>query len=408
MQSNDNLENFIRQQVQLANIEFVESDWLKLEQQLNQELPRGGFISSVLKKFWYVILVLVLLPFGWFTFGRFAEPVTEVNGMLLGKVIHDNEPDQINNSQIGLTAETNEPEQENNSIQLVSDKSDEIIISETGKQFTSAGTLTTSSVNHSLANTDQNIGYVVTENGVKSGILDFKLHFLFAIPPAFSISNPDISINYDAEPAEIIPPKKSTKRLISVGIGYSPDFSTVGNSGFVSPGTRWTIVGEVAVFNRLLINTGVVWVNNKYEAYGEDYHAPSRYWKKGIVANEAYGECKMIDIPLNLRYNFFVKGKNQLFASAGASTYFVLKEDYYFHYDIEDPDLPEHWGTDEMTAYPFAILNFSLGFQHDLSAKSSFQVEPFVKIPTTGIGWGNVDLNTIGIYFMYKYKIGNQ
>ncbi len=98
-------------------------------------------------------------------------------------------------------------------------------------------------------------------------------------------------------------------------------------------------------------------VYNKYEAYGEDYHAPSRYWKKGIVADEAYGECKMIDIPLNLRYNVITNAKHKVFVSAGASTYFVLKEDYYFHYENEDPELPDHWGTEKTTVYPFGIIN---------------------------------------------------
>ena len=162
---------------------------------------------------------------------------------------------------------------------------------------------------------------------------------------------------------------------------------------------------EYAFMKRLAINTGIVLVDNKYEAYGEDYHAPARYWKNGIVADEAYGECQMIDIPLNLRYNFVRNGKHYAFINAGMSTYFVTKEDYYFHYEQDDPDLPMHWGTDKTTIYPFGIVNFSLGYELELTPKSGFQIEPFIKIPTKGIGWGNVDLHTMGVYFMYKYKL---
>lgn len=154
------------------------------------------------------------------------------------------------------------------------------------------------------------------------------------------------------------------------------------------------------------MNTGIVFVSNQYEAYGEDYHAPSRYWKNGAVAEQAYGECKMIDIPLNLRYNFFIRNNHQLFISCGASTYFLLKEDYYFEYEQDDPDLPEHWGTGEMTVYPFGIENISIGYQYLFGNKSSLQVEPFIKFQTIGIGWGNDDLHTIGAYFIYKYRIG--
>lgn len=408
-QDKDNLGDFFRDRAQFSNIEFDESDWQKLEQLLDAELPVSNIILSFLKKYWYIILLALSLPIAWL----WIDKADQFNGdIILQSSERIQKPEQELNeeSEVKYTDESYASGQQSESSISVNDDSedqksekriDDVVVREElvrSKHLAS----------EFGSNTGKDIGYVVFENGVKSGILDFKLHFLSAIPPAFSINGADHQIKYVKEPLEIIASPKSFKRSVNVGVGYSPDFSTVGNAGFVSPGTRWTILAEMEVFRRLLINTGVVWVNNKYEAYGEDYHAPSRYWKKGIVADEAYGECKMIDIPLNLRYNFFVKGKNQLFVSAGASTYFVLKEDYYFHYEYEDPELPDHWGTDKMTAYPFSILNFSFGFQHDITAKSSFHIEPFVKIPTIGIGWGNVDLNTVGVYFMYKYKVGNQ
>ena len=73
---------------------------------------------------------------------------------------------------------------------------------------------------------------------------------------------------------------------------------------------------------------------------------------------------------------------------------------------MEDPELPEHWGTDESSVYPFKIVNLSVGYQYQLGSKGALQIEPFIKIPTAGVGWGEVDLHTIGVYFMYKYRIG--
>ena len=84
----------------------------------------------------------------------------------------------------------------------------------------------------------------------------------------------------------------------------------------------------------------------------------------------------------------------------------MLLEDYYFEYEHEDPELPHHWGTDKMSKYPFGIINASFGYEYLLGKKSALQIEPFIKIPTTGIGWGDVNLHTIGIYFIYKYRIG--
>ena len=262
--------------------------------------------------------------------------------------------------------------------------------------------------NPKSTNKSKAIGYAVDEDGAQSYRSSaIGLHFLSAIPPEMSITAPyvDVKMNYEQSQENIIP-KARNKRPFNIGVGYSPDFSTVGIGNFVSPGSRWIVAAEYAISNRFLLNTGYTMVNNKYEAYGEDYHAPSRYWKKGIIADEAYGECKMIDVPLNLRYTALIKGKSRVFISAGASTYFVQKEDYYFHYDQEDPELPDHWGTEKMTIYPFGIINFSAGYQYFFTGKSSLQIEPFIKVPTTGIGWGKVDLYTMGVFFMYKYHIG--
>jgi hypothetical protein len=204
----------------------------------------------------------------------------------------------------------------------------------------------------------------------------------------------------------INPQSHKNKISFYAGVGISPDFSTVGLGNFIAPGFRWNFMGEIGFSRRFFINTGIIYVKNKYEAYGEDYHAPVQYWRNGIVANSAYGECIMLDIPLNLRYSIVLKDRHQIFISGGASTYFLLKEDYYFHYDQDDPALPTYWGTNNVSIYPFGIVNLSLGYQYQLGRKGSIQVEPFIKLPTGGIGWGNVDLHTIGVYFMYKYRIG--
>ncbi len=252
------------------------------------------------------------------------------------------------------------------------------------------------------------IGYVVFENGAsnRGQILYSRLHFLSPIPPKSKLNPRKIQIIHDEQSSSEIKPGKINNSYFSLGVGYSPDFSTVGIGNFIAPGSRWTIIAEYSFLNRFSINTGVVFVSNQYEAYGKDYNAPPKYWKNGIEAEETYGECKMVDIPLNLRYDVLVESRHKLFISGGASTYFLLKEDYYFQYEQDDPDLPDHWGTDKTTVYPFGIVNISVGYQYMFGRKCSLQVEPFIKIPTTGIGWGNVDLHTIGTYLTYKYRIG--
>lgn len=413
-QNKDNLENFFRKRTRHHNIEFDEADWLKLEKQLDQEMPIAFSLLDFIKKFWIILLLLLVLPTAWYYFDHISpakinNASSDVNVEYTNKSrVSSEEATTLEPASTAHQAQSDNRRFSNSSLELNDDKSRQNIASIIHNQSSVNNDAIRHVQKHANETTTKDLGYAVLEDGAKSNdnIMDFRLHFLSAITPSSSINASGYYQYLEKETPEELSPIKIGKSMFSVGVGYSPDFSTVGIGNFVSPGSRWSVIAEYGISNRFSVNTGIVLVNNKYEAYGEDYHAPSRYWKKGIIADEAFGECKMIDIPINLRYNFLIKGKNMAFLSAGASTYFVLKEDYYFHYDQEDPELPDHWGTDKMTTYPFGIINFSLGYQYQVNRRSSFQFEPFIKIPTTGIGWGNVDLHTMGVYFMYKYVIG--
>ena len=419
----DSLENFFRERAQRHNLEFNEVDWLNLEKQLDREMPVAFNFFTFLRRFWAITLLLIMIPVGWITYNSIYE--RRDKDMSAANVISKNSyTEEYINADDHISAAENSDDITNQTLTAESFSSSELHTY--GKDNTSVedesevditvddariilgmeSEKTQEYIVEIEGEKSKRIGQVVFEEGAQSDlqVAYTGLLFLSAISPTSlivegSLDKPEATF----EESEVVP-LKSKSSYLKIGVGYSPDFSTVGIGNFVSPGSRWKVIFEYAFMKRLAINTGIVLVDNKYEAYGEDYHAPARYWKNGIVANEAYGECKMIDIPLNLRYNLLSKGKNNVFLSAGSSTYFVTKEDYYFHYDQDDPDLPDHWGTDKTTIYPFGIINLSIGYEYEIGRRAAFQLEPFIKIPTTGIGWGNVDLHTMGIYFMYKYR----
>ena len=64
-QDRDSLENFFKERTQRHNLEFNEGDWLKLEKQLDREMPVAFTFSSFLKRFWLLGLALVLIPTSW-------------------------------------------------------------------------------------------------------------------------------------------------------------------------------------------------------------------------------------------------------------------------------------------------------------------------------------------------------
>ncbi len=426
----DNLENFFREKAQYHNIEYNEKDWQKLKVQLDKEMPVTFSILSILKKYWYFPLLILTIPLTWLVYTQSFEKEpriearnssshkSEVPGFLDNDppnspkiTTMDNEVIEERESETTGTEIHKKVEESTESTEMINQPtSTEPVDQDLIPDNSSIGSASLND-KKKLETKDKNtIGYAVFENGVKTidNAMDSELHFLPSLVPETAIST-TISSEIKSEEKESvteITPKQSNKININLGIGYSPDFSTVGIKNFTAPGSRWTATFDVGISKRFEVQTGVVWIMNKYEAFGEDYHAPQGYWGYGISADKTYGECIMIDIPLNLKYNIFTNTRHVVFLSGGASTYLLLKEDYYFSYEYYDPDLPTHWGADETTVYPFGIINFSVGYQYRFGKKSSLQVEPFIKIPTSGIGWGKVNLHTLGTYFIYKYRIG--
>jgi hypothetical protein len=426
-QNKDSLENFFKKGAQNYDIEFREGDWKKMEALLDSEMPVAFSFYAFLKKIWPLIALLLVITLGWYSFDWFSG-------------INTQEPVAVNqnNKMESIPSETYDPilERQNARARFVDSQpkpgqgtisQDPESIKEIEPGNSSSELMIAVTAKGEMANNEEAIygnaqaefiegsvasgGYIMTGNREQRTINSEPFAYrdpgmlfpVFSTSTVGNLKDPDM---LEAFPVFDNPGNDRFKVTFTLGAGFSPDFSTVGMGKFVAPGIRWNFMAELGVSRGFMINTGITWVNNKYEAYGEDYHAPPRYWKKGIAADEAYGECVMLDIPLNVRYNFLITGRHQFFISGGASTYILLKEDYYFEYEVEDPELPQHWGTDQVSVYPFKIVNFSIGYQYQLGRKGALQVEPFIKIPTAGVGWGEVDLQTLGVYFMYKYRIG--
>ena len=156
--------------------------------------------------------------------------------------------------------------------------------------------------------------------------------------------------------------------------------------------------------NHWSLNTGLIYNKKNYTADGKDFNAPKHYWTTYFDLNKVEGNCSMFDIPLNVRYDFNTGDKRRYFVSTGLTSYLMRHQgyDYYITNNGVNQKIP--WSTDSSMNYAFSVLNLSAGYERNLSKQFSFQVEPYLKIPLTGVGFGNMKLESYGIYFSVKYK----
>jgi Outer membrane protein beta-barrel domain len=204
-------------------------------------------------------------------------------------------------------------------------------------------------------------------------------------------------------------PKKQaseSKKRWEFGLTYGPDVSTIKFTHTQKPGTNVGLTIGYNISKRFSLQTGALYTMKNYKGYGKDYHPPKGYWTDYVDLKTVTADCNMWDIPLNLRYNLVPRKSSNVFVSAGLSSYLMKKEDYdYFYYYNGNP-VTRNRSYETDTEHWLSILNISVGYERQISKNFSVQAEPFFKQPLKGVGFGNVKLNTTGVFLSVKYKPG--
>lgn len=190
----------------------------------------------------------------------------------------------------------------------------------------------------------------------------------------------------------------------SLSIQAAPDLSGVEMNQVEKAGQAFGVGVSYFIKPRLSVSSGVFYSFKPYSSDGENQ---SGY---GNEPNRVFGECDILDIPINLRY-YPIEGKVQrVFASVGLSSYLMLEE--YYQLEYQDP----------VTGYPYideisvsgannhflGVVNISAGYERKLGKQLSLQVEPYFKIPINGLGEGNISLKSTGIFVGLNFYPGGK
>lgn len=161
---------------------------------------------------------------------------------------------------------------------------------------------------------------------------------------------------------------------------------------------------EMFLTPQLSLTAGAVYASKHYTAKGAEYQPWPGYWSHYGIPDRIAAVCRVLDVPLNLRYYALQGRKNALFASAGVSSYFMLYEqyDYIYNYSSRQPYRHREYNANQ---HYFAVGNVSVGYQRQLGDNLAFQLEPFVKLALGDVGFGNIRLQSAGVFLTFKYRM---
>lgn len=174
----------------------------------------------------------------------------------------------------------------------------------------------------------------------------------------------------------------------------SSNINGVGSFSQAQVGTNLGLLFSVGV-SKFSFSTGAIYAKTPYTANASNYNVgyPAKHAPDNISA-----DCRVLDIPLNVDYRVYSKAKNQFSIGSGLSSYIMLNENYNYTYSGPyAPLYPSSLSLTNQNRYFLGVLNLDATFQRKLSAKLSFDVQPYLKIPLTGIGAGDVKLQTAGV-----------
>lgn len=204
------------------------------------------------------------------------------------------------------------------------------------------------------------------------------------------------------------PPRPKPERGLSIRFIAAPDISSVGLRNFTRPGTNFGLLAEYRIASRWVVQAGVMQSRKLYKALPEQYTMPAN-WRWAVMPTSIDGQCKMLDIPINIRYDAFLRtGKNQtrLFVGSGVTTYIMKNERYDYQFaDPNNPLIRYRFWQGNTGRYNLSHLNLSVGYERSLGRRLAVQVEPFAKVPLRGVGQFKVNLFSTGALFSMRYKL---
>lgn len=219
------------------------------------------------------------------------------------------------------------------------------------------------------------------------------------------ISEPVYELAEPPAPAKQSSMSADDQPLVAVRFGYSPDLSTVGLKDFTKPGTSVSLLVEYSVLPRLYLQSGAVWSRKGYYASAEAYRLPKHGYYPPLALSGIDGVCKVLEIPLNVRYDIKSGERSRWFATGGFSSYHMNSEKYkYYYIDPNDPNAQKWPGWNDKTGwYWLSHVNVSAGYEYRISRKLSLLAEPSIRMPLKRVGYGKVNLITTGLWLSVRY-----
>ncbi|MGI8951534.1 MAG: outer membrane beta-barrel protein [Chitinophagaceae bacterium] len=201
---------------------------------------------------------------------------------------------------------------------------------------------------------------------------------------------------------------KNNQSGFYMGLFVGPDVSTIKFQSIKSSGYSLGLLAGYQFNKYLSVETGVLWDKKKYYTEGKYFNKQRTSIPANVDLINMDGSCNMFEIPLNVKYNFAENKKGKFFVAAGLSSYIMKKENYDYLGEVYGQQYYSNKTYNNSTNNFFSVMHVSVGYEHKLNGIGNLRIEPYAKIPLSGIGIGKLPVLSTGLYIGITRSITNK
>lgn len=211
---------------------------------------------------------------------------------------------------------------------------------------------------------------------------------------------PDLMVATAAEP-------KSSGPSLTLSFLYAPALNGVDNYKRVHVGSDMGVLLTLGLSKRWSLSTGAIYAKKLYDSDFDSYN-PDNKASFPYTPDRIDADCRVLDLPLNLGYTLIDKGKNTLAIGTGISSYLMLREDYQFKYSRQSGLDDYNYSLKNKNKHAFSVLNLEARYQRRINSRLGLGVQPYLKVPLGGVGYGNIKLHSLGMAVNLNLSLGGK
>ena len=190
---------------------------------------------------------------------------------------------------------------------------------------------------------------------------------------------------------------KKKKAHIYASVTATVNVSTVKSMDPGKPGFIFGLLAGYQFSKRWSIETGLLYSKKMYKSEGKyfDTKEMRSSMPPGMELMDVKGYNHLIEIPLQVKYDFGVRAKHNFFSTAGFSSYMIILEKN--QYNMMNNGVEEQMNGEYTDRKNYVAGSFNLSAGYELPAgKFRMRFEPFTQIPLKGMGIGKLPLTSFG------------